>query len=102
MEEDKIHIFTKNFLNVSHQAETRKGITNYDCENLINSLLELKKEYSGADALPISLVNIFIDMTSVLLTCGNRQHEVYGNEEQANKIFHLMDALHEIAMEMTS
>ena len=43
MEEDKIHIFTKNFLNVSHQAETRKGITNYDCENLINSLLELKK-----------------------------------------------------------
>ena len=33
---------------------------------LIDSLLELKKEYSGADALPISLVNIFIDMTSVL------------------------------------
>lgn len=41
-------------------------------------------------------------MTSVLLTCGNRQHEVYTNEEQANKIFHLMDALHKIAMEMTS
>ena len=101
MEENKIQIFTKNFLDVSYQAETRKGITDYDCENLINSLLELKK-YSGADALPISLVNIFIDMTSVLLTCGNRQHEVYGNEEQANKIFHLMDALHEIAMEMTS
>ena len=56
MEEDKIQIFTKNFLDVSHQAETRKGITNYDCENLIDSLLELKKEYSGADALPISLV----------------------------------------------
>ena len=86
MEEDKIQIFTKNFLDVSHQAEIRKGITNYDCENLIDSLLELKKEYSGADALPISLVNIFIDMTSVLLTCGNRQHEVYTNEEQANKI----------------
>ena len=41
-------------------------------------------------------------MTSVLLTCGNRQNEVYTNEEQENKIFHLMDALHEIAMEMTS
>ena len=41
-------------------------------------------------------------MTSVLLICGNRQHEVYGNEEQAKRIFHLMDALHEIAMEMTS
>ena len=39
------------------------------------------------DALPISLVNIFIDMTSVLLTCGNRQHEVYGNEEQSKKFF---------------
>ena len=102
MEENKIQIFTKNFLDVSYQAETRKGITNYDCENLISSLLELKKEYSGADALPISLVNIFIDMTSVLLTCGNRQHEVYGNEEQSKKIFHLMDALHGIAVEMTS
>ncbi|WP_279798240.1 hypothetical protein [Rothia aeria] len=43
MEENKIQIFTKNFLDVSYQAETRKGITDYDCENLINSLLELKK-----------------------------------------------------------
>ena len=102
MVENKIQIFTKNFLDVSYQAETREGITNHDCENLISSLLELKEEFSGADALPISLVNIFIDMTSVLLTCGNRQHEVYGNEEQAKRIFHLMDALHEIAMEMTS
>ena len=83
---DSIDIFIDSYLDISFRAMTREGITDDDCDNLINSLSVVKGEYQDKDCIPKKLVNVFIDMLLYLWHCLEQQENIYNNIEQANKL----------------
>ena len=99
---DSIDIFIDSYLDISFRAMTREGITDDDCDNLINSLSVVKGEYQDKDCIPKKLVNVFIDMLLYLWHCLEQQENIYNNIEQANKLKYLVNQLQYIAASITA
>lgn len=83
------------------KAETNDGVSREEINSALQEMKKISNKYKGKKELPMSIVNVLIDMQSSLMTSGDRHLNQLCNEEMAGSIYHAAFELSAIARDMT-